>query len=184
MIGSWAVSLLQKLAAILSVALIWLGAFRLNELMFTALAYSQVANWIFLPAAIRILSVLLLGYTGAIGLMLGAYLTLAPELSAEHSLFLAISSGLAPLAALWLCRRLFTIAPDLAGLRPWHVVILSLANAAANSIILNSYLASVGQLRGHIVQVMTIFVGDVLGTALVLLLLSTLLAAFVPPRRD
>ena len=178
----WAVTTLQKLAIILSVALLWAGAFRLNAAMFNAFEYSQLANWIFLPAAIRILSVLLLGYTGALGLMLGAYLTLLPSAPLLHNIFLAISSGLAPLAALWVCRRLFPIAPDLAGLRAWHVLMLSLANAAANSIILNSYLASVGRLQGQWVQIMTVFVGDVLGTALVLLLLSTLIAAFLPPR--
>lgn len=178
----WAVVLLQKLAIILSVALVWLGAFRLNAAMFESFAYSQLANWVFLPAAIRILSVLLLGYTGALGLMLGAYLTLTDSTPLVHNIILAISSGLAPLAALWLCRRFFPIAADLAGLRASHVLILSLANAAANSLILNSYLASIGHLRGHMLQVMTIFVGDVVGTALVLLLLSTVIAAFMPPR--
>jgi len=182
MIGTWALVSLQNLAAILSVALIWVGAYRLNAVMFSPLEYSHLAHWIFLPAALRIISVLLLGFTGALGLILGAYLTLASDNLTVHHIILALSSGIAPMAAIWFCRRLFPISKDLSGLRAWHVVLLSLANAAANSLILNGYLASADRLNGEFLQLMAVFIGDVLGTALVLLLLSTLITALIPPR--
>ena len=167
---------------VIGVALTWDAAFTLNEKVFVGLQHSIRANWIFLPAAIRLLAVLLFGETGALGLALGAFLTLPNGLNNDvaFNVALAMTSGIAPLAAVMVCRKFMHIARDLGGLRAWHIVVLSIASAAANAIILNSYLAAIGRLHGDVEQIATVFVGDMLGTAIVLFLLSSLLAFALP----
>ena len=63
------------LASGLVVVLLWTGLFYLNEWLFSAVSLSSVINWVFLPAAIRMLAVMALGWVGVAGLFVGALLT-------------------------------------------------------------------------------------------------------------
>ena len=171
-------------AAVFGVAAAWMGSFTLNEWALAATAHSSRANWVFLPAAVRLLAVLLFGELGALGLAIGSLCVLLQHSSHDlgYNIGLAVSSGMAPLAAVYVCRRFMQLGSDLAGLRPQHIITLSVASALANAVMLNSYMAAMGRLRGDIEQVLTVFVGDTLGTAIVLFVLSNLLA-FALPRR-
>ena len=172
-------------ATTLGVAITWFAAFTLNETLLMASQHSSRANWIFLPAAIRLLAVLLFGEVGAFGLVLGALLTLQHGWATDpaYNVSLAISSGIAPLAAVWICRQLMSVSRELSSLRAMHIIVLSVASAAANAIILNGYIAVSGHLHGDMEQIATVFVGDMLGTAIVLFALSSLLAFALPRRR-
>jgi hypothetical protein len=96
---------------------------------------------------------------------------------------LAISSGIAPPAAVAVCRKFLRIEPDLTGLGPANIVVLSLGVAATNALLFNGYLYAIGRLHLGVGQIVTVFVGDVLGTAIVLLVLSGLLTFALPKRR-
>jgi hypothetical protein len=159
-----------KLLIVVGVALVWVAFSRLNEFCFSFFAFSNRAHWIFLPAAVRILSVLLFDGLGAAGLMLGAYLTLPHEeiSNLPIELLVSSSSAIAPLVAVAACRRWLCIAWDLSGLRGRHVVIVSVASAAANAFFLNLALFVADQTIGKGEQIVTVFVGDLLGTAIVL----------------
>lgn len=160
----------DTIATIIGVAVVWLACFKLNDFAFSQFAHSSRAHWIFLPAALRILAVLLFDRAGAVGLMFGAYLTL-PHSSTDdlpYELILSISSGIGPLVAVVLGRRVFSIAADLSGLRGKHIVVLSVAGAAANSALVNGVMASMGRWHGDVQQLFTIFIGDMLGTAIML----------------
>lgn len=175
----------RYLGIIFGVAVAWAGAFTLNESVLAASQHSSRANWVFLPAAVRLLAVLLFGEVGAVGVVIGSLLTLPHALAIDpaYNAALAISSGAAPLAAVLVCRQFMAISRNLGGLRAWHIVVLSIASAAANAVILNSYLAAIGRLHGDIEQIATVFVGDMMGTAIVLFVLSNLLAFALPRRR-
>lgn len=177
--------LVRSATIVLGVALTWIAAFSFNEWVFPATMHSLRANWIFLPASIRLLAVLLFDELGAVGLTVGAFVTawggVADDLA--FNLGLAISSGLAPLASVSCCRRLMKVGPDLAGLRPLNIMCFSVASAFANALLLNGYLGLVGRLHSDIGQIGTVLVGDVLGTAIVLLVLSNLLTFALPKRR-
>lgn len=64
---------------VVTIAAAWYAVSQFNAWLFAALAHSLNAHWIFLPAAFRPLVILLHGKTGALGLVLGAYLTLHGE---------------------------------------------------------------------------------------------------------
>lgn len=166
-----------KILTVIGVAVVWLAFFKLNALLFSQLEHSSRAHWIFLPAALRVLAVLLFRGEGAAGLVIGAYLTLPhdPSSSLPYELSLSISSALAPLVAIWFCRQLFPIASDLSGLRGKHIIALSVANAAVNSVIINMVMLIAGKLNDDLEHMLTIFVGDMLGAALLLTLISAAL---------
>lgn len=166
------------------IAILWLAVFDLNMLVFAGAHHSERADWIFLPAAFRVLVVLLFAEVGVVGLILGAYLTLphADPNDTLHEVALAISSGLAPLVGVWSCSRFVHLDANLSGLKPRDIIVLSVATAAANSVILNGYLALAGRLRGDALQIATVFVGDLTGTAIVLFFISMALS-LVPLRR-
>lgn len=163
------------------VAVVWLALFKLNAFAFSYLEHSSRAHWIFLPAALRVISVLLFEEAGVIGLMLGAYLTLPHDdaSSLPYELLLSASSAIAPLIAIWFCQRFFKIAHNLVGLRGHHIVALSFVSAAANSVVLNASMAIAGKLHGDWNQVSTIFVGDMLGTATLLSVFAVLATQIV-----
>jgi hypothetical protein len=153
-----------------AVALLWRAIFELNNWLFSNFALSERIHWIFLPAAFRIIAVLIWGARGCAGLMLGAYLTF-PRTGTDDLLYeilLSVSSGLAPLLAVLACRRFFTIRNDLANLNLWHVIALSVSCAITNALLINLLLAVLGKQQPNILAIKAIFVGDVMGAALVL----------------
>lgn len=170
--------MLGKALTALGVAAVWVAFFNLNMLLFSGLAHSPRAHWIFLPAAVRVIAVLLFDSAGAFGLMLGAYFTLPHHHFADlpSQLLLSVSSALAPLVAIVACRRWLHIAWDLSGLRGSHIIAVSVACAAANAIILNVVMAAVGRFNDDLSQIATVFVGDVLGSAIMLTGIATLLS--------
>ena len=171
---------LQNFSIVLSIALAWLCVFNINLWLFTSSHYSERADWIFMPAALRILAVLIFGEIGAVGLAVGAYLTLshAPTSPPAYEIGMAVTSGLAPLLGLQVCRWITPLNKDLAGLKPKDIIILSIVIAVANSLLVNTCLALAGKFDGDIIQLITIFVGDVVGAAIVLVVISSAIDIF------
>jgi hypothetical protein len=165
----------DKLVIVAGVAFAWVLLFHLNQYAFSHLEYSSRANWIFLPAALRITFVLLFNRLGAIGLMVGAYFTLPESLESFQlqNVVFAASSGIAPLVAVYITKRFISLADDLSGLKGGHILVLSGACAFANSLILNAYLALMPDRSLDMTQIATIFVGDMLGAAIVLMVTSS-----------
>lgn len=171
-------SVARQALIIAGVACLWLLLFRLNAFLFEGLAHSSRAHWIFLPAALRIIALLLFDEVGAAGLVLGAYLTLQHGDSDKlpDALLLPLTSAVAPWIAIAFWRRTFGIKRSLAGLRPRDIVALSLGCAVMNSALLNLYLTLSGDMPGDVEQIATVVIGDALGTAIVLTLLSVMLS--------
>jgi len=170
--------LFRTVLVIGGVAVLWLTVFNLNMWLFSHAAFSERAHWIFLPAAFRIMAVLVLGARGAAGLILGAYLTLPHTTSEDlgYEMLLSISSGVAPLAAVVFCRRLFTIHRDLNGLNGWHVIALSVSCAIANSLFLNMLMWVMDKQPLDAEAMLAIFIGDIFGAAIVLGIIATALS--------
>ena len=178
-------ALIRWVVAVVGVAIVWLAFFKLNGWLFSQFEYTERAHWIFLPAALRVIAILLLGSKGALGLMVGAYFTLphARPDDLTFELALSVSSGLAPLAAVAICQRLFEIDSDLAGLRGSHIIALSVASAFANSVLLNILMFATGRHHGDGVLAATIFIGDMLGATLLLLATALAISIFTRSRR-
>mgnify|MGYP001346210927 CR=1 FL=1 len=62
LLAEWALMILLS-------AFLFVGFFRLNDLLFIAFEHAEGINWIFLPAGFRVLLVLVLGWPGALGIV-------------------------------------------------------------------------------------------------------------------
>ncbi len=173
-----AVRIGELVAPVLAVALCWVVVFKLNAFLFSSLEQSRWVHWIFLPAAVRVLAVLLLGRRGAVGLVLGALFTLSPQdVTMPNAIILPLTSGLAPWLAVCGWKRLFRVRDDLFGIHPLHIVFLSVGCAIANGALLNLGLFLSEQAAGGGLQMLAIMTGDAFGTAIILFLLSVALSS-------
>lgn len=171
-------------AIVAAVALVWCAFYAFNSWAFDALGYSRWVDWIFLPAAVRILAILLFGWRGVAGLIVGAVVTLSPaDTLWPNMVVLPLTSGIGPWLAVQGWRKCFGLDDELRGLRPSDIAGLSVSCAVANSALLNLFLALTGQSRGDMLQIPAVIAGDAAGIAIVLFLLSLVLSWWVPARQ-
>jgi len=110
--------MLQRLAINLGysvfVALAWVGLWHLNGFLFNAAEVAPLVSLVFLPAILRPMAVLIFGVSGAIGLILGAAVTL-PLISPPSLpiLLIILSNGLVAWLVLLLLRRIPTYRSEL-----------------------------------------------------------------------
>jgi hypothetical protein len=167
-------SVLEMLASGLVVVLLWTGLFYLNEWLFSAVSLSSVINWIFLPAAIRMLAVMALGWVGVVGLFIGALLTtdIIMHSGWHDAIVIAGLSALGPIIAVRACTRWLGVSEDLSGLRPSQLVIFSLAGAVCNVVPHNIYFFFTGHTPDIFSGLIPMLVGDLLGTLVILYVAS------------
>jgi hypothetical protein len=157
-------------------AALWVGLYRFNGWFFSSFSLSSYISWIFLPAAVRLLSVMVIGWPAAVGLWLGTFITCEPVLGVNvmESVEISSLSALGPVMAVALCTRGLRLPHDLSGLRTQHMAIFSLIAAACNvlpHVLLFAYMGKVDSLSA----VIPMFAGDVTGTWVVLYVASALL---------
>ena len=108
------------------VAGLWVLLFEINGWMFGAWATSAFANWIFLPAALRLVAVLICGWRGVLGLLIGALITnwlmQAPWVQAVA---LSVLSATGPWVAVRLATDHLKLPTDLHGLRFSHLLLFA-----------------------------------------------------------
>jgi hypothetical protein len=162
------------LASGLIVVLLWTGLFYLNEWLFSAVSLSSVINWIFLPAAIRMLAVMALGWIGVVGLFIGALLTtdIVTHSGWHDAIVIASLSALGPFVAVHACKQWLGISEDLSGLRPAQLLIFSLAGGVCNVVPHNIYFFFSGYTQDLFSGMVPMFVGDLLGTLVILYVAS------------
>jgi hypothetical protein len=175
----------RKAVPIAVIAIAWWASFHLNAWVFAGMQHTSVASWVFLPAVFRPLAILMYDKIGAVGLVLGGYLTVYGTTHGDnvHEVMLSVVSGVTPYFAVTLGKRLLAIPSNLAGLRMNHIIVLSASCAASNAIVLNGYMWASGHLNNDFMQVATVFVGDIIGATIMLFLISSVLAFALPRQR-
>ncbi len=153
--------------------------------MFHELEWTKTTSWIFLPAAVRLLVVLLWRWWGAVGLLLGALLTNVSVFGwlTPQSLVVATLSAAAPCVAVELGRRWLDIAVTLQGITAVSLLKLLGISAAISVILHGSYFWLSGT-AGAIGDVVPMFVGDVIGTLIVLYVTRALLGLADRSKRE
>lgn len=159
---------------VLGVAMLWLVLYELNTLLFSGVQLTSFIGWIFLPAAIRMLAVMVGGWAGALGLFLGALFTSLGRLEYEplNIILLAGLSALGPLFAVYLCTRWLKLPNDLAGLQRSQLMVFAVAGAVFNVFPHNLYFYLIGLTHDAWSGILPMFVGDLAGTLIVLYLAS------------
>lgn len=168
---------LTKLLLAGVVALLWVLLFSLNQWAFSVTEVSSYISWIFLPAALRMLAVMVCDWVGAVGLFVGAMLTNQTDLTGGlgDGLMLAFLSAIGPMLAFWFCTKLLSLSKDLSGLTATQLFVFALTGALFNAVPHNIYLYLSGRMSSPIEGLVPMLVGDLVGTLIMLYVVSVAL---------
>lgn len=177
----------EQITEVATVATLWVLLYEVNRWLFSAAQVSEFASWIFLPAALRVLAVLILGWKGALGLYIGAMCTYPGLLltNLPEALLLSSISAVGPWLMVGLTMQLLKVPSELTGLTFKQLVLISVASsvfcAGANSAYHHVYKLPQSSLYDWTVNAITVITGDIVGTLFVLYLVAAALRR-VPQR--
>lgn len=172
-------------AQLLIVATVWVSLYLVNDWLFQFVAVSQYISWVFLPAAVRMLAVLLAGWTGVAGLFLGSLVTGLYGFygaSLGQVVVLAGLSAFAPMLAFIVCAHLLGLRADLQGLSAMQLVVLSFVCALFTAGLHSVHLYAFGAVEAFFEAFIPMFVGDLVGTIAVLYLAKILMGLMGPTK--
>lgn len=154
---------------------LWIAAIYVNnQMLFPRPEEDEFDRWVFVPAGLRMLLVMLFGWRAAVGTALGSIPWMFDVLPGVGLATIAVSAGISGLMP-WISVQLFSGAT---GVRhPWHDLVwwhlpaIAALSAFANSLALNSQFLMLGREppRELAANLLSMMIGDFLG-ALVLLL--------------
>ena len=159
------------------VALAWVALWHLNMLFFKAAEVAPLVSLVFLPAILRPIAVLIFGLPGAIGLIIGAAVTLPTvAILSLPTVFIIFSNGLVAWVVLLLLRRIPTyrteLTYDMAGLTLRTIILLAGLTALGSSLT-NSLIISLSpDLSWSWRLPLSLLAGDAIGAILMLYLMS------------
>jgi hypothetical protein len=176
-------NILTKMLLAGLVALLWVLLFALNHWIFSVTEVSSFINWIFLPAALRMLAVMVCDWAGALGLFGGALVTnlTDPTGGFGDGVVLAFLSATGPMLALWFCTKLLNLSKDLSGLTAKQLLVFASTGALLNAVPHNIYFYLSERTSSPIEGLVPMLAGDLVGT-LLMLYAASLALRFVPRR--
>jgi hypothetical protein len=158
-------SRLRFLSVIGTVA-VFIGSLWLNEVIFKHSQFVRGVNWVYLPSGVRLLSTLLLGGDGAIGLLV-AGLLVDFFYFFPHDPVRAFSGGViaavAPYAVYRLARERYGMHASLSNLTPKRLLILAVAYSIANPLLHHVWFFLKGDTQSFAERFFAMFVGDLSG---------------------
>jgi hypothetical protein len=169
---------LAKALFAVACAVAYFFAFKLNLMLFDSLEFSQGVNWIFLPSGLRMLLVLVLLHSGAVGIALAScfinYMTGSPD---QHmfNIVTAIISGFAPLIARQICVDYLQLGTSLNNLTSKSLFQLSVVFAVISGVLHQVWFFWNHATENFVVSSFVMSVGDWVGTVLVLATASVLI---------
>ena len=159
-----------------------------NEWLFTRLEFVPGINWIYLPAGMRLLCVLLFGNAGALGLLLISWLVCFFYFFPDDYLR-SFMGGVLAAAAPWIANRLaqqaFGLRASLTNLSPARLLVCIVLYSVASPLLHHVWFAVHGDSGDLLHGFVVMFVGDLTGTLIVVYAMKGLLSLLPPaaPRR-
>lgn len=164
---------LQRLLMVLASLILYFVSLEITKLSPEVLIHEQWIYLVFLPAGIRLLSIMLFGVWGAIGDCIALLISAAGILPDQHIavwLSFATTSSLASLIAIKLTMKQLQINLDLSNLQYWQIpalsVVSNLVHAFVTQFILSYFLQK--QYHFYIRDSLAMALGDFIGTMLII----------------
>ena len=176
--------------AVLVVAGVGFGlSFRLNQLLDSYFVYSPGISLLFIPAGVKLLSVLVGRLPAVIGILIvSVYLGAGiwPDKSMVTVFSFAFVSLMTYPVASYIVMRVVGIHRDLYNLRYWHIVALSLAASALNGVVHNIeyVIEGVSDSESQWGNTAAMALGDFLGCFVVVSLFHTATLLLSKKRQD
>lgn len=162
----------EKTALTFISAVLFVGFFQLNDWLFSIFKYSEGISWVFLPAGFRVILVLVMGFPGALGLVLGSWF-IDRELFSHSSVTLAFLNGVVGGLTPWLVLKYQIhrqwLSPQLQSLNVLQLLNMTLIFAATSA--LTHQMVWLLLERPHLniwVDIWPMFVGNAVGALLML----------------
>jgi hypothetical protein len=172
--------------SVLGTALVFVGSLWANQELFAHSEFVRGVNWIYLPAGIRLLSTLLLGVDGALGLLLASwgvnFFYFFPD-DPVRSFVGGIIATAAPYAMYRLAREAYGLNASLSNLTAGRLLLLSVAYAIAGPLLHHIWFYLSGDTQNIVSRFFAMFVGDLSGTLIVIYTLKALLHFLPVPKR-
>ena len=167
---------LQMQALIVLVcATVYFYAFKLNLVLFQHLEFADNVNWVFIPSGLRLLFVLILFESGALGIGLASVLINYMYSAADDHLFNIVTglmSGASPMLARYFAVDLFRLDATLTGLNARVLFKISVLFALISAVLHQMWFFWNGKATNFVSGTLAMAVGDWCGTVLVLGLAS------------
>jgi len=161
----------QRAPIIAGTAALFLIMLVANEVLFPHSEYVPEANWIYLPAGMRLLCTLLFGEAGAIGMLCAAWLSCVflyfPD-DPVRSLFYGTISALAPYIIYLFATRVLGLRASLSNLTAKRLLLLIVLYSFASPALHQIWLAMHGEAEGAGKRFVVMVVGDLSGSLIVI----------------
>lgn len=164
---------LQRLLMVLASLILYFVSLEITKLSPEILIHDQWIYLVFLPAGVRLLSIMLFGAWGAIGDCIALLISAAGILPDQHIsvwLSFATSSSLASLLAIRLTMKQLQINLDLSNLQYWQIPVLSLVSNLIHAFVTQFTLSYFLQKQFHfyVRDSLAMALGDFIGTMLII----------------
>jgi hypothetical protein len=172
-------SLRLHLFSVVGTAVAFVLSLWINQEVFTHTEFVRGVNWIYLPSGVRLLSTLLLGGDGAIGLLVASWLVdffyFFPH-DPVRSFVGGILATVAPYGVYRLAREWYGLHASLTNLTPKRLFILTIAYSIANPLLHHLWFALRGDTENIVDRFFAMFVGDLAGALIMLYAMKGVLA--------
>ena len=166
---------------VLACGIAYFYAYKLNMHWFDWFEFSHGTNWIFIPSGLRLLFVLVLARTGAIGIALSSVAVNYSFGNPDTHLFDLVTgliSGGAPYLARHLSLTWFGLDSQLANLNARTFFNISIVFAVVNAVMHQLWFVWNGHTENFITSTLAMIIGDWFGTVLVLATASLVIKLF------
>ena len=179
-------SLHLRFWSITGTVLVYVLSLWLNEEIFRHTEFLNGVNWIYLPTGIRLLSTLLLGVDGAIGLLIASllvdFLYYFPH-DPVRAIVGAILSAAGPYGVYRFALERYNLKSSLTNLTPKRLLVLALAVAITNPVLHHIWFALTGDTQNFVERFFIMFTGDLSGALITLYVAKALLSVLQPGRK-
>jgi hypothetical protein len=157
-----------------------------NEWLFTHLEFVPGISWIYLPAGMRLLCVLLFGNAGALGLLLVSWLVcffyFFPD---DHvrTFMGGVLSASAPWIANRIAQNVFGLRASLTNLSPARLLVCILLYSVASPLLHHIWFAARGGTDQLLHGFFVMFIGDLTGTLIVVYAIKGILSLLPSARQ-
>lgn len=171
--------ILHSLFIILGVALAWFYLDILNKNYFQFLQVNDFLYSIYWLSGIRLLAIILFGWLGALGLLIGYFCSsiFFKGFTPEAAFFLGALSALAPLLAYTAWQKLTGLSNDFNGVNLSNLLILVVLHSAFTAIFKTSYFYVTG-VDKDASYVISLFMANLVGSVLFLYALKLMHSAY------